>query len=379
MTTIGVPKESKNREYRVGLTPASVRMLCVRGHRVLVEQGAGLGSGADDDAYRDAGATILGDAAAVFGASELIVKVKEPQPHERAWLGSGQVLFTYLHLASDPQQCADLMARGVVAIGYETVTQPGGGLPLLRPMSAIAGRLAVQAGAHHLERPHGGRGVLLDAVDGVPPGRVTILGAGTVGTAATRIACGMGARVRVLDRSPEALLRIHELFGEHVTSQLADAGAIEEILDDTDLLIGAVLIPGAAAPHLVTRAAIARMPRGAVAVDVSIDQGGCLETSRPTTHDDPVYECEGVVHYCVTNMPGAVPHTATLALNHATLPYVIALADKGWREALREDADFRNGLNVCLGKVCHPAAAASLGYVAADPLALLDSDNIGAR
>lgn len=369
---IGVPRECKNREYRVGLTPASVHVLSARGHEVVVEQGAGLGIGSDDEAYRAAGASIVPDMAAVYAAGELIVKVKEPQPAERQLLQRGQVLFAYLHLASDPQQCADLMRNGVVAIGYETVTQPAGGLPLLRPMSAIAGRLAVQAGAHHLERPHGGRGVLLDAVDGVAPGRVTILGAGTVGSAAARIASGMGARVRIMDRSAAALRRIRERYGERVETRVTEAGAIEQALCDTDLLIGAVLVPGAAAPRLVARAGMARMPAGAVAVDVSIDQGGCFETSRPTTHDDPVYTCEGVVHYCVTNMPGAVPHTATHALNHATLPYVIALADKGWRQALREDADFRNGLNVCLGQVCHAAAAASLGHTYTDPLPLLN-------
>ena len=360
---IGVPKEIKNHEYRVGLTPASVGELCARGHAVLIEASAGAGIGASDEAYRAAGGVIVNTAAEVFARAELIVKVKEPQVGERALLRPGQILFTYLHLAPDPEQAKDLLASGAVCIAYETVTAPDGSLPLLAPMSEVAGRMSVQAGAHCLERAQGGRGVLLSGVPGVAPARVLILGGGMVGSGAALVSSGMGADVTVLDRSPAVLRRVAAQFGARVKTQHATQESLAEALTTADLLIGAVLVPGAAAPKLITRAHLARMQPGSVIVDVAIDQGGCCETSRPTTHAEPTYIVDGIVHYCVANMPGAVPRTATYALNAATLPFVIALADKGWRAALRDDVHLRNGLNIFAGQLTHAEVAQALGYI----------------
>jgi alanine dehydrogenase len=358
---IGVPTESKAQEHRVGLTPASVRELCSHGHEMLVQRGAGAGIGQDDATYLAAGATLIDEAEAVFSAADLIVKVKEPQPHEVGWLREGQVLFTYLHLAAAPALAEDLCKRGVVAIAYETVTGPGGRLPLLAPMSEVAGRMAIQVGAHWLEQPRGGRGVLLGGVPGVAPAEVVILGAGTVGTNALQAAAGLGARVTVLARNLDRLRAIDAAFGSRVTTRYSDQSSIEECVARADLLIGAVLVPGAAAPRLVTRSMVAGMKPGAVIVDVAIDQGGCVETSRPTTHAEPTYAADGVIHYAVTNMPGAVPHTSAAALNHATLPFVAALADKGWRRALADDPHLAAGLNLAQGRIAHAALAASLG------------------
>lgn len=368
---VGVPREIKSHEYRVGLVPASVRELTAHGHEVWVEAGAGAGIGAADADYEAAGARIAGSAEAVFEAAELIVKVKEPQAAERARLRPGQVLFTYLHLAPDPAQARELVASGAVCIAYETVTAPGGGLPLLAPMSEVAGRMAVQAGAHCLERSAGGMGVLLGGVPGVPPARIAILGAGVVGSNAAQIAVGTGAQVVVLDRSVDALRRLDRQLGARVMTVHANRETVEREVLAADLVIGAVLVPGAAAPKLVTREMLPRMRRGAVIVDVAIDQGGCVETARPTTHAEPTYVVDGVVHYCVANMPGAVPRTSALALNNATLPYVLALAGRGWRDALRADPHLRDGLNVAEGKVTHPAVAQALGLAYTDPLTLI--------
>ncbi len=368
---IGVPKEIKNHEYRVGLTPSSVRELTAHGHAVLVEAGAGAGIGASDDDYRKAGATIAAAAAEVFAQAEMIVKVKEPQAVERAMLRPDQVLFTYLHLAPDPEQCRELIAGDAVCIAYETVTQRGGGLPLLAPMTEVAGRLAVQAGAYCLEKAHGGMGVLLGGVPGVPPARILILGGGVVGSNAAQIAVGTGATVVVVDRSVDALRRIDRLLGARAITVFANRDNVEREVLRADLVIGAVLIPGAAAPKLVTREMLSRMKRGAVIVDVAIDQGGCVETARPTTHAEPTYVVDGVVHYCVANMPGGVPRTSTYALNNATLPFVLALADKGWQQALREDPHLRAGLNVCQGKVTCAEVAEALGYTHVDADSLL--------
>lgn len=357
---IGVPTEIKAHEHRVGLTAASVRELCAHGHQVLVQRGAGAGIGQDDTAYRAAGATLLDEAEAVFAAAELIVKVKEPQPREVGWLREGQVLFTYLHLAADPALAEALCERGVVAIAYETVTGPGGRLPLLAPMSEVAGRMAVQVGAHWLERPQGGRGVLLGGVPGVAPAEVVILGAGVVGTNALQAAVGLGARVTVLARNLDRLRTLDLAFGNRITTRYAELAAIEQSVAAADLLVGAVLEPGAAAPKLVSRAMVAGMKPGSVIVDVAIDQGGCVETSRPTTHAEPTYAVDGVIHYAVTNMPGAVPHTSAIALNHATLPKLIALADRGWRQAMADDPHLAAGLNVAEGRITHAALAASL-------------------
>jgi alanine dehydrogenase len=357
---VGVPTEVKVHERRVGLTPASVRELCVRGHEVLLQRGAGAGVGLDDDAYRAAGATLVDDAETVFGRAELIVKVKEPQPQETRWLRPDQVVFTYLHLAADPALARALCDQGVVAIAYETVTGAEGRLPLLAPMSEVAGRMAIQVGAHCLEEPHGGRGVLLGGVPGAAPAEVVILGAGVVGTNAMQAAVGLGARVTVLARNLDRLRTLDLALGNRIATRFADLAGIEESVARADLLIGAVLVPGAAAPRLVTRAMVAGMKRGAVIVDVAIDQGGCVESSRPTTHADPTYVVDGVVHYAVTNMPGAVPRTSAFALNHATLPHVLALADKGWRQATADDPHLAAGLNVAEGRIVHPAVARSL-------------------
>ncbi len=358
---IGVPKEIKVHEYRVGLTPGSVRELCAHGHTVLVETGAGAGIGASDADYRQAGAELAASAAEVFARAEMVVKVKEPQASERALLRPGQVLFTYLHLAPDPEQAQDLIASGVVAIAYETVTSAAGGLPLLAPMSEVAGRLAVQAGAHCLEKSAGGMGVLLGGVAGVAPARIAILGAGVVGTNAAQMAVGTGAQVVVLDRNLDALRRLDTLFGGRVMTVHSNADDLEREVLAADLVISGVLIPGAAAPKLITRAMMAGMKKGSVIVDVAIDQGGATEGARATTHAEPTYVLDGVVNYMVANMPGAVPRTSTYALNHATLPFVLALADKGWQRALREDPHLAAGLNVAAGAIAYAAVADSLG------------------
>jgi alanine dehydrogenase len=367
---VGVPREIKNHECRVGLTPASVRELLAHGHEVLVECDAGGGIGATDEDYAHAGAKIVATAGEVFSQAELIIKVKEPQPAECAQLRPDQVLFTYLHLAPDPEQAHALLASGATCIAYETVSAADGSLPLLAPMSEVAGRMSVQAGAHCLEKAAGGRGVLLSGVPGVEPGKVLILGGGIVGSNAALVASGMGADVTVLDRSPVVLRRLSERFGTRIKTLHASQEALETALAAADLVIGAVLIPGATAPKLITRKLLGRMKPGAVIVDVAIDQGGCCDTSRATTHADPSFIVDGVVHYCVANMPGAVARTSTLALNAATLPFALALADKGWRRALREDPHLRNGLNVCAGKLTRPevAQALNLAFTAADSL-----------
>ncbi len=368
---VGVPKEIKVLENRVGLVPGSVRELVTHGHEVVVEHNAGQGIGMDDDAYRKAGAKVLASAAEVFAAADMIVKVKEPQAVERKMLRQGQVLFTYLHLAPDPEQAADLVASGAVCIAYETVTSSTGGLPLLAPMSEVAGRMAVQAGAYYLEKPHGGLGVLLGGVPGVDPAKVVVLGGGVVGSHACHIALGMGAEVWVLDRSVEVLRALWRQFGRPLNTVFSTHDALENHVTSADLVIGGVLIPGASAPKLVSAALVKRMKPGSVIVDVAIDQGGCFETSRATTHADPVYVVDGVTHYCVANMPGGVPRTSTFALNNATLPFVLSLADKGWKKALADDPHLKNGLNVAFGKVtCQPVAEA-LGYAFVEPAAVL--------
>ncbi|HEU4352404.1 MAG TPA: alanine dehydrogenase [Burkholderiales bacterium] len=362
---IGVPKEIKTHEHRVGLTPTSVRELVSHRHQVIVEPGAGTGIGATDAVYEKAGARI-GEP----WEAELIVKVKEPQGSERAKLQERQVLFTYLHLAPDPEQAQDLLRSGAICIAYETVTSPRGGLPLLAPMSEVAGRMSLQVGASCLEKERGGMGILLGGVPGVPPAKVTVLGAGVAGTSAIRMAVGTGARVYALDRSIEVLRNIEKEFGARVVTVHSSRDTVESHVLSADLVIGAVLVPGAAAPKLVSRGMVKQMKQGAVVVDIAIDQGGCFETSRPTTHADPTYMVDGVVHYCVANMPGAVPRTSTYALNNATLPFVLALADKGWRRALADDPHLRNGLNVARGKVTHHevAAAVKASYFPAEEL-----------
>ena len=364
---IGVPKEIKIEENRVGLIPSSVRDLARHGHEVLVETGAGLGIGIADDAYRAAGATILTSAEKVFAGAELIVKVKEPQPVEIARLTSRHTLFTYLHLAPDPKQAKALLASGCTAIAYETVTDAQGGLPLLAPMSEVAGRMSIQVGAHCLEKHQGGMGVLLGGVPGVPASRVVILGGGVSGTAAARMAFGLGAHVTVVDRSLPRLYALDLQFNSQVETAFSNLDTIERLVLDADLVIGAVLIPGTAAPRLVTRDMVARMRRGSVLVDISIDQGGCFETSRATTHENPTYVAEGVVHYCVANMPGAVPRTSTFALNNVTLPFVAALAEKGVAAALMADRHLMDGLNVHRGRITHPAVAEALGLDYCEP------------
>jgi alanine dehydrogenase len=356
---IGVPKEIKDNEYRVGLVPSSVQELVHHGHEVLVERGAGVGAGLPDADYESAGARLAGTVAEIFATADMIVKVKEPLASERAMLRRGQILFTYLHLAPDPEQTRDLLASGAVCIAYETVTSASGALPLLTPMSEVAGRLAPQVGAHCLEKAQGGRGVLLGGVPGVPAGEVVILGGGVSGTHAATIAVGMGAKVTVVDRSAEALKRLAGQFGTAISTVFSTRSAIEELVRRADLLIGTVLVPGAAAPKLVSHAMVRTMKPGSVIVDVAIDQGGCVATSKPTTHSHPTYVVDGVVHYCVANMPGAVARTSTFALNNVTLPFAVALADKGWRTALAEDPHLRNGLNVIAGKItCAPVAEA---------------------
>lgn len=364
---VGIPKEIKNHEYRVGMTPMGVRELVEQGHQVQVEQGAGVAAGFTDRAYEQAGAVMVDDPRAVFSWADLIVKVKEPQLNECGWLSADQVLFTYLHLAADRPQTEALIASGCTAIAYETVEDAHGGLPLLAPMSEVAGRMAVQAGAHCLEKAQGGRGVLLGGVPGVSPGRVLVIGGGVVGENAARIAVGMGAQVCLLDKSIPRLKQLDERFDGRVTTLYSTRENIEQQLSQSDLVVGAVLLPGAAAPKLVTRAMLKQMQPGVVLVDVAIDQGGCFETSHPTTHADPVFEVDGIVHYCVANMPGAVARTSTLALTNATLPYIERLAADGWRRALQEVPGFLPGLNVHSGRITCAGVARAFDLPHSDP------------
>ncbi|MFN3642054.1 MAG: alanine dehydrogenase [Gemmobacter sp.] len=364
---IGCPKEIKPQEFRVGMTPGAVREAVAHGHSVIVEAGAGAGAGFPDADYVAAGARMADTAEEVFAAAELIVKVKEPQPTERARLRAGQVLFTYLHLAPDPDQTRDLLASGVTAIAYETVTDDRGGLPLLAPMSEVAGKLAPQVGAWTLQKANGGRGVLMGGVPGVLPARVAVIGGGVVGTHAARVAAGMGAEVVVLDRSLPRLRQLDEAFGATFRTAFASREATAAAVAEADMVIGAVLIPGAAAPKLVSRAQLATMKPGAAIVDVAIDQGGCFETSRATTHQDPIYAVDGIMHYCVANMPGAVARTATQALGNATLPFLLALADKGWRHACEEDPHLLAGLNTHAGHLTYFAVGKALGIDVLSP------------
>lgn len=368
---IGVPKEIKVHEYRVGLTPGSVRELTVHGHQVIIEKNAGIGIGCPDEAYLAAGAELAATAEEVFTRAELIIKVKEPQPAECRMLRPGHTLFTYLHLAPDPEQTRLLLASGATAIAYETVTAPGGGLPLLIPMSEVAGRMSIQAGAFCLEKAHGGAGLLLGGVPGVPPARVVILGGGTVGSNASRMAIGAGADVTVLDHSVDRLRQLDARFNNRIRTVYPTHDNIERHVLDADLVIGSALIPGATAPKLVTAAMVHAMRPGSVLIDVSIDQGGCFETSRPTTHASPTYLVAGIVHYCVANMPGAVARTSTFALNNATLPFILALADKGCRQALRDNPHLRSGLSVIDGKLTCAPVAEALGLSLTDPTAHL--------
>jgi alanine dehydrogenase len=368
---IGVPTEIKKQESRVGLTPESVGELVRAGHEVAIQDGAGLGSGFQNEDYTAVGAKILPDADAVFKAAELIVKVKEPQPEETARLTPEHTLFTYLHLAPDPVQAEGLKKSGCLAIAYETVTDARGGLPLLAPMSEVAGRLAPQVGAWTLQKANGGRGVLMGGVPGVGPARVIVIGGGVVGTHAAKIAAGMGADVTVLDRSLPRLRYLDDVFGGTFKTGYSSAGLLEELLPLADMVIGAVLIPGAAAPKLVRRDQFGMMKPGSVLVDVAIDQGGCFETSRATTHQDPIYEVDGIMHYCVANMPGAVARTSTLALGNATMPFMLALADKGWKQACADDAHLLNGLNVHAGQLTYAAVGEALGMATVDPKSLV--------
>ncbi len=364
---IGVPKEIKVHEYRVGLTPESVHELVHHGHEVLVQRSAGVGIGAADADYEAVGARIVDDARQLFEQAALVVKVKEPQPDECRMLRAGQVLFTYLHLAPDPRQAQLLRESACTAIAYETVTDARGGLPLLAPMSEVAGRMAIQVGAVALQKAGGGRGVLLGGVPGVAPGNVLVIGGGTVGTHAARMAAGLGARVTVIDRSLQRLRELDELFQGRVNTQYTTLHALETAVLEADLVVGAVLVPGAAAPKLVHRDMLPRMRAGAVVVDVAIDQGGCFESSRPTTHDQPTYVESGVVHYCVANMPGAVARSSTYALNNATLPFVLSLAGKGWKRACAEDPHLLDGLNAHRGHITHAAVAQALGLAGLAP------------
>lgn len=365
---IGVPKEIKNFEYRVGLVPSSVRELIANGHQVIVQKSAGEKIGFDDESYRHVGARIADTAKEVFDQADMIIKVKEPQPEECRMLRENQVLFTYLHLAPDPEQAKLLQASGCVAIAYETVTNHLGGLPLLAPMSEVAGRMAIQAGATSLEIINGGRGMLLGGVPGVAPAKVVVIGGGVVGTNSVRVAMGMGAYVVVIDKSLDRLYHLDLQFGSKINTVFSTTDAIEEHVLTADLVVGAVLIPGASAPKLVTKKMLSGMRAGSVIVDVSIDQGGCFETSRPTTHENPTYVVDGVVHYCVANMPGGVPRTSTFALNNATLPFVLALANEGYKKAMHRDRHLLHGLNVAHGKITYKAVAEALGqaYVPAE-------------
>lgn len=358
---IGCPTEVKPQEFRVGLTPNAAREAVAHGHSVIVQSGAGQGAGFTDADYMQAGAKIANTAADIFASADMIVKVKEPQPEERKMLREGQLLFTYLHLAPDPDQTRDLIDSGCTAIAYETVTDAQGGLPLLAPMSEVAGRLAPQVGAWTLQKANGGRGVLMGGVPGVGPARVVVIGGGVVGTHAARIAAGMGADVTVLDRSLARMRYLDDVFGGQFKTSYASAGNTFELVQQADMVIGAVLIPGAAAPKLVSRAQLSDMKPGAAIVDVAIDQGGCFETSKATTHQDPIYEVDGIMHYCVANMPGAVSRTSTIALSNATMPYMLALADKGWKQACEDDPHLLNGLNVHAGRLTYYAVGKALG------------------
>ena len=364
---IGCPKEIKPQEFRVGLTPNAAREAIAHGHTVTVETAAGEGAGFPDADYIDAGAAIAGTAEEIFAATDMIVKVKEPQPGERKMLREGQILFTYLHLAPDPAQTKDLITSGATCIAYETVTDDRGGLPLLAPMSEVAGRLAPQVGAWTLQKANGGRGVLMGGVPGVGPARVVVIGGGVVGTHAAKIAAGMGADVTVLDRSLPRLRYLDDVFGGQFKTSYASAGNTIDLVREADMVIGAVLIPGAAAPKLISRAQLSEMKPGAVLVDVAIDQGGCFETSKATTHQDPIYEVDGIMHYCVANMPGAVARTSTIALGNATMPFMLALADKGWRKACEDDPHLLNGLNVHAGHLTYFAVGKALGLDVLSP------------
>lgn len=358
---VGVPKEIKNHEYRIGLTPAGARELISHGHKVLVQRDGGKAIGLTNELYERAGAEIVDTAEEIFKRAEMIIKVKEPQPVEYAMLREGQLLYTYLHLAPDPAQTEGLIKSGCTAIAYETVTDRKGGLPLLAPMSEVAGRMSIQAGAHALERAQGGSGVLLGGVPGVKPAEVLVIGGGVVGINAARMAMGLNARVTILDRSLDRLKYLDELYGDKITTLYSTIDTIEELLPITDLVIGAVLIPGAAAPKLVSRKHLAMMRPGSVLVDVAIDQGGCFETSKPTTHQNPTYEVDGIIHYCVANMPGGVARTSTFALTNATLPFAVQLANKG-KQAMLDDPHLLNGLNVHKGKITYEAVAKDLSY-----------------
>lgn len=364
---IGCPKEIKNQEYRVGMTPAAAMEAVGRGHDVIIETNAGAGAGFEDAAYEAAGAKIVGTAAEVFANAEMVVKVKEPQAVERKQLREGQILFTYLHLAPDRPQTEDLLESGVTAIAYETVTDAAGGLPLLAPMSEVAGKLAPQVGSWSLQKANGGRGTLLGGVPGVGPANVVVIGGGGVGTHAARIAAGMGANVTVCDMSMPRMRYLDDCFGQEFSTSYASKGNVSELITTADMVIGAVLIPGAAAPKLVSREQLSTMKPGAVLVDVAIDQGGCFETSKATTHDDPIYEVDGIVHYCVANMPGAVARTSTIALGNATMPFTMALADKGWKQACEEDEHLLNGLNTHAGKLTYYAVGKALGIDVLSP------------
>tara|TARA_R110002110_G_scaffold177651_3_gene382213 strand:+ start:399 stop:1514 length:1116 start_codon:yes stop_codon:yes gene_type:complete len=359
---VGVPKEIKNHEYRVGLTPESVSELVSRGHGAIIEANAGLGIGATDDLYLAAGAEVVSTAEEVFARADMIVKVKEPQAVERKMLRPGQILYTYLHLAPDPEQTRDLLESGAVCIAYETVTDAKGGLPLLKPMSQVAGRMSIQAGAAALEKAHGGRGVLLGGVPGVSPGKVVIVGGGVVGFNAAQMAVGLHADVTILDRDPDVLERLENHFESSAKVVYSTQAALERLVSEAELVIGAVLIPGAAAPKLVTKTMLGQMQPGSVIVDVAIDQGGCFETSKATTHADPTYVVDDVVHYCVANMPGGVARTSTYALNNVTLQHALAIADRGWKAALSSNPNLRNGLNVVDGQITYRAVAEDLGY-----------------
>lgn len=368
---IGVPKEIKNHEYRVGLVPSSVRELTRLGHQVLIETKAGAGIGFSDEEYVRAGAEIAPTAKAIFDRAEMVVKVKEPQPVECAMLREGQILFTYLHLAPDPEQTTALVKSKCIAIAYETVTDERGGLPLLAPMSEVAGRMSAQVGAWMLEKGQGGSGILLGGVPGVEPAKVVVIGGGVVGTNAARMAIGMGADVTIVDRSLNRLKQLDDQFNSRLKTMYSTYETIEKLVTGADLVVGAVLVVGAAAPKLVTRDMVSKMRKGSVLVDVAIDQGGCFETSRPTTHADPFYDIDGVQHYCVTNMPGAVARTSAMALNNATQPFVLALANKGYKKALLEDKHLMNGLNVCKGHVTYEAVARDLGFAYTEPTKLI--------
>ena len=364
---IGCPKEIKPQEFRVGMTPNAVVEAVNAGHKVTVETQAGAGAGFEDDDYRRAGAQIVGTAQEVFDTADMIVKVKEPQPVERKMLREGQILFTYLHLAPDPDQTRDLMESGATCIAYETVTDDRGGLPLLAPMSEVAGRLAPQVGAWTLQKANGGRGVLMGGVPGVGPAKVLVIGGGVVGTHAAKIAAGMGSDVTVLDRSLPRLRYLDDVFGGQFKNAYASAGNTAELAAQADLIIGAVLIPGAEAPKLISRAQLADLKPGAALVDVAIDQGGCFETSKATTHEDPIYDVDGIMHYCVANMPGAVARTSTIALGNATMPFMMALANKGWKQACEDDPHLLNGLNVHAGKLTYYAVGKALGIDVTSP------------